>query len=829
MSRGYTAEPSDSDSDWEVHDPFKNFRFTYYLKEEVVQSIRKKQDEDGTNKQGPFTNRAYTFITVPQYLESFMLYGLLQCLDHLLIVYTFLPLRCFLTVIHLFMRISSRFFQFFTNFEQEHDPVCSKSSRVNLLYNYELRDLVKFSLLCICTVILTKYDSSVAYHEIRTQSVIKIYIFFNLLEVADRLLSAVCQDALDDLLYTVSKPRSDMVSSSDSTESGLVYFRDVVLQYCFAFLCLIGHCFCLLCQVTTLNVAFNSQNKSLVTVFISNNFVELKGNVFRKMGKTNLFQIACADVRERFHYCIWLFIIVGRNMNENGWNLDDLQKILIDVACILLAEVAVDWVKHSFITKFNVIPSNVYEEYTVSIAYDLLLCRQGKNTSDHFDLLSRRMGLTPIPLSCLINAMLYQTIRNPSTLCLTLPFVIAGLFAVKVVTNLTLMSMAYSHVREYINTASACQTEENYCASNNDNKTEKPVGDIHTTTSVKNTKQDQETNETGKERKVSLRKPPFGYNGYDQPTRDDEYFLPMGLRHRRIRSDSGPVDVMTSVDAVHHSYTSEHSSEYVGSSKLVMSSPISTGLIANELVEPYYSIMASSNGTPKSLYDFNELTPLTPIMPMDSVHRLLTPGNMKSDMECDRNSYESSALFQIEDRSPFPAYTNPPATPSHHERHRIMHSRYDLSNILCTETHGDKDDAFTTILKPQSVSSLIRPRYYSIDLGILSNFMKFMESSTRVTTNEIPSSKDNAQQDESRVTYLPDPTRKRRVRTMTEGSVNATSPPVDPTIPILWERSSRNSTVNQFGLDQLKPTTPGRVKQPLSDIDRYSMVEGQIS
>ncbi|THD20831.1 Protein TAPT1 [Fasciola hepatica] len=49
-------------------------------------------------------------------------------------------------------------------------------------------------------------------------------------------------------------------------------------------------------------------------------FVELKGNVFRKMGKTNLFQIACADVRERFHYAIWLFIVVCRNMTDTGWN-----------------------------------------------------------------------------------------------------------------------------------------------------------------------------------------------------------------------------------------------------------------------------------------------------------------------------------------------------------------------------------------------------------------------------------------------------------------------------------------------------------------------------
>ncbi|XP_018652145.1 hypothetical protein Smp_175200 [Schistosoma mansoni] len=426
MFNEFVQQSSESDGDWEVHDPFKNFKFTRYLKEEVVQSIRKKQYEDGTSKCGPFTNRAYTFVTIPRYLESFMAYGMLQCLDHLLVIYTFLPLRCFLAGLNLMLRISSGIFQFFTSFNQYHDTPSSKTSRLTLLYNYELRDLIKFSLLCICTVILTKYDSSMAYHEIRTQSVIKIYIFFNLLEVADRLLSAVCQDALDDLLFTISKPRSDSVLSNNLEENSFIFWRDVVLQYCFAFFCLIAHCFLLLCQVTTLNVAFNSQNKSLITVFISNNFVELKGNVFRKMGKTNLFQIACADVRERFHYCVWFSIIVCRNMNESGWNLDDLQTILIDVTYILLAEVAVDWIKHSFITKFNVIPSNVYEEYTVSIAYDLLLCHQGKNTSDYSDLLSRRMGLTPIPLSCLINAMLFQTIRSPSTLCLTLPFVVSA-------------------------------------------------------------------------------------------------------------------------------------------------------------------------------------------------------------------------------------------------------------------------------------------------------------------------------------------------------------------------------------------------------------------
>lgn len=817
MFNEFVQQSSESDGDWEVHDPFKNFKFTRYLKEEVVQSIRKKQYEDGTSKCGPFTNRAYTFVTIPRYLESFMAYGMLQCLDHLLVIYTFLPLRCFLAGLNLMLRISSGIFQFFTSFNQYHDTPSSKTSRLTLLYNYELRDLIKFSLLCICTVILTKYDSSMAYHEIRTQSVIKIYIFFNLLEVADRLLSAVCQDALDDLLFTISKPRSDSVLSNNLEENSFIFWRDVVLQYCFAFFCLIAHCFLLLCQVTTLNVAFNSQNKSLITVFISNNFVELKGNVFRKMGKTNLFQIACADVRERFHYCVWFSIIVCRNMNESGWNLDDLQTILIDVTYILLAEVAVDWIKHSFITKFNVIPSNVYEEYTVSIAYDLLLCHQGKNTSDYSDLLSRRMGLTPIPLSCLINAMLFQTIRSPSTLCLTLPFVVSALFAVKVATNLTLMSMAYSHIREYINAASTVQQDEN-CSLNND----KTAG-IFTTTEKGNVKQPRPIL-SEKEIRISSRKPPFGFTGYDQPTRDEDCFLPTGLRYRKFKSDSGPVDITANMD-INHSLTSEDTSEFAGN-KLRVLSPISTGSIWNELIEPYQSIMASATGTPKSLYEPSESTPLTPLSRIGSANRIFNSGNNKLEIECER-SFRGSCVFQTEDKPQFTTYTNTPIATSHHEGLHVW-NRYEMTSIL-GELYGNKDESFTAMVRPHSACVLLRPRYYSIDLGILSTFLKSMECNIRIT-DETPIKDGSAQENESNPSYTFNRIHKRRIRTMTESSGTAPlHPSRDPTIPILWERSSRNSTANQFVLDQLKPITPGRVKQPLSDIDRYSMVEEQIS
>lgn len=48
-------------------------------------------------------------------------------------------------------------------------------------------------------------------------------------------------------------------------------------------------------------------------------FVELKGSVFKKFDKNNLFQASCSDVRERFHLFVLLFIVVLQTMKEYSW------------------------------------------------------------------------------------------------------------------------------------------------------------------------------------------------------------------------------------------------------------------------------------------------------------------------------------------------------------------------------------------------------------------------------------------------------------------------------------------------------------------------------
>jgi hypothetical protein len=63
---------------------------------------------------------------------------------------------------------------------------------------------------------------------------------------------------------------------------------------------------------------------NLIYISLSNflifQFIELKGNVFKKFDRNNLFQMSCSDVRERFHYAILLFMVGVRNMAEFNWD-----------------------------------------------------------------------------------------------------------------------------------------------------------------------------------------------------------------------------------------------------------------------------------------------------------------------------------------------------------------------------------------------------------------------------------------------------------------------------------------------------------------------------
>ena len=200
------------------------------------------------------------------------------------------------------------------------------------------------------------------------------------------------------------------------------------------------HATALFYQVITLNVAVNSYSNALLTLLMSNQFVEIKSTVFKKIEKENLFQLTCADVVERFQLWLMLIIIASRNIVETGglsmglgnspyspsgpvgsesnfgnrveagilpksFTLfpDWVGQVAGPFLLVLGSEMLVDWLKHAYITKFNNTKPAIYGRFLDVLAKDYY--------SNAFvdQNLTRRLGLPVIPLSCLFIRASMQT------------------------------------------------------------------------------------------------------------------------------------------------------------------------------------------------------------------------------------------------------------------------------------------------------------------------------------------------------------------------------------------------------------------------------------
>ncbi|CAK1555115.1 unnamed protein product [Leptosia nina] len=381
--------------------------------------------------------KVYSFIKIPQELEKFMAYGFFQCADSLLFIYTFLPLRFIMAFWSFLDRLFRRCFGFYSN------------SRSSILKPAETCDVLKGFILLICSILMCYIDTNMMYHLVKSQSVMKLYIFYNMLEVGDRLFSAFGQDTIDALFWTATEPR-------DRKREHLGVIPHLIFAMIYVFL----HSLLVLFQATTLNVAFNSNNKSLLIIMMSNNFVELKGSVFKKFDKNNLFQVSCSDVRERLHLSVLLFIVVLQTMKEYVWKEERFWILAPDCVLVLTFEVIIDWVKHAFITRFNEIPFGVYREYTVSLAYDVAQTRQKYAFSDHSDLVARRMGFIPLPLGVVITRVLVHAVKVEGFAAIFLIFVAyLCLISVRVLISIVILGKACDLIA--LHQSEKCESHQN--------------------------------------------------------------------------------------------------------------------------------------------------------------------------------------------------------------------------------------------------------------------------------------------------------------------------------------------------------------------------------
>ncbi|KAL4817474.1 eukaryotic membrane protein family-domain-containing protein [Aspergillus spinulosporus] len=322
-------------------------------------------------------------------------------------------------------------------------------------------DILKGLLMATTCTVLMYFDASRMYHWIRGQAAIKLYVIYNVLEVSDRLFAAIGQDVLECLFSREALERRPDGRSKIFRPFGLFL---LALAYT------VIHSMALFYQVMTLNVAVNSYSNALITLLLSNQFVEIKGSVFKKFEKENLFQLTCADVVERFQLWLMLTIIASRNIVETGAFsfgsslistsvsgtssatnstllstpprsstsilpqaftfvpsslmasfshvnsfLPALAQVLGPFLIVLGSEMFVDWLKHAYISKFNNTRPAIYGRFLDILAKDYYTNAFGEQN------LMRRIGLPIIPLSCLFFRVSVQTYQMFLTALLPQP------------------------------------------------------------------------------------------------------------------------------------------------------------------------------------------------------------------------------------------------------------------------------------------------------------------------------------------------------------------------------------------------------------------------
>ncbi|KAI5254012.1 DUF747-domain-containing protein [Aureobasidium subglaciale] len=305
----------------------------------------------------------------------------------------------------------------------------SKSTPSALLPNHKA-DILHGLLIIISCMILVQFDASRMYHKIRGQAAIKLYVIYNVLEVFDRLLSAIGQDIIECLFSKETLERKPNGRSKILLPLGM---------FILALVYNVAHAAMLFYQVIALNVAVNSYSNALLTLLMSNQFVEIKGTVFKKFEKENLFQLTCADVVERFQLWLMLLIIALRNIVEVGgldmgsgsrrgstttFNSNSTASPLLSTSIlpqafnmfpsgfgqifgpfvtVIGSEMIVDWVKHAYISKFNNIKPSLYGRFLDVLTKDYYSHAFADQN------LTKRLGLPVLPLSCLFIRASVQT------------------------------------------------------------------------------------------------------------------------------------------------------------------------------------------------------------------------------------------------------------------------------------------------------------------------------------------------------------------------------------------------------------------------------------
>jgi hypothetical protein len=148
---------------------------------ELNLKLSPKTDEVPYDEPVDARNKVYNFVRIPIEVEKFLFFGFFLCLDSFLFYITLLPLRI---IIACFLLIFNR-----KSFNSTHAIDIFKG--ITLAVN------------CFLLYYFLQYSD--AYHWVRGESAIKLYVIYNILEVLERLASSFGQDIMQSLYFSIKE------------------------------------------------------------------------------------------------------------------------------------------------------------------------------------------------------------------------------------------------------------------------------------------------------------------------------------------------------------------------------------------------------------------------------------------------------------------------------------------------------------------------------------------------------------------------------------------------------------------------------------------------
>ncbi|GAB2226700.1 hypothetical protein Droror1_Dr00022519 [Drosera rotundifolia] len=287
-----------------------------------------------------------TIFRLPWRCELLIDVGFFVCMNSFLSLFTIMPVRVLMTLWRLLI-----------------------ARKAKKLSTAELSDLSCLIVLACGVLLLGQTDISLIYHMIRGQGTIKLYVVYNVLEIFDKL----CQSFGGDVLATLFSTAEGLVSCS---QESLIYW---VRRYS-------------LDLAITLSTCIVAHNNALMALLVSNNFAEIKSNVFKRFSKDNVHSIVYADSVERFHISAFLLFVLAQNLleAEGAW----FENFLSNALLVFICEMTIDVIKHSFIAKFNDIKPIAYSEFLED------LCKQTLNVQTNGE--KKNLSFVPLAPACVV-------------------------------------------------------------------------------------------------------------------------------------------------------------------------------------------------------------------------------------------------------------------------------------------------------------------------------------------------------------------------------------------------------------------------------------------